>query len=95
MLKTEVIHARVTPDLKHSVEAVLHKVGMSTTDAITLFFHQIALHKGLPFAVRIPNAETRKAVADTKAGRNMTSHASVASLRKTIERKPTKPCKMR
>jgi DNA-damage-inducible protein J len=85
MSKTEVIHARIRPDLKHSVEMVLEKVGLSTTDAISLFFHQIVLTEGLPFAVRIPNKATREAIADAKQGKNMRSYTSVEELRQAIE----------
>jgi len=90
MLKTEVIHARIAPDLKHSVEAVLRKVGLSTTDAVSLFFHQIVLNNGLPFVVGIPNKETRRALKDARAGKNMKTYASVDDLRHTIEGAPIK-----
>lgn len=85
MLKTDVIHTRIAPDLKHSVETVLHKIGLSTSDAISLFFHQIVLNEGLPFAVRIPNKETRDAIMDAKAGKNMRSYASIDAMRESIE----------
>jgi len=90
MLKTEVVHTRVRPDLKHSVEAVLSKVGLSTTEAVSLFFHQIVLHDGLPFAVRIPNKETRAAIAEALEGENMKSYDSIDAVRKSIEGKTTK-----
>ncbi len=90
MLKTEVIHARVAPNLKHSVEAVLRRVGLSTTDAVSLFFHQIVLNNGLPFAVKVPNKETRQAIKDAREGKNMKSYASVDEMRRSIEGKPAK-----
>jgi len=90
MHKTEVVHTRVTPDLKHSVEAVLGKVGLSTTDAVSLFFHQIVLNNGLPFEVRIPNKETRAAMADAMEGKNMKIYDSLEVMRKSIEGKTIK-----
>lgn len=92
MLKTEVIHARVPPDLKASVETVLKKIGLSTTDAISLFFHQIVLNKGIPFDVRIPNKETQKAIKESQAGKNLKTYASVTALRKDIEGKASPKC---
>ncbi len=62
MAKTEMIRARVEPDLKHDAEAVFSTLGMSPTEAITLFYKQVALQQGLPFEVRIPNAETLEAM---------------------------------
>jgi len=90
MHKTEVVHTRVTPDLKHSVEAVLKQVGLSTTDAVSLFFHQIVLNNGLPFEVRIPNKETRAVMADAMEGKNMKSYDSIDAMRKSIEGKKAK-----
>lgn len=90
MNKTEVIHARMTPELKHSVEAVLRKVGLSTTEAISLFFHQIVLNEGLPFAVRVPNKTTQTAMTEAQNDIHMTSHASLADLRNALTTAPRK-----
>ena len=68
MPKSAYITARVEPALKKSAEIVLNKVGVSTTDAITMFLHQVVLHHGMPFDVRIPNKETRAAIAELEAG---------------------------
>jgi DNA-damage-inducible protein J len=62
MGKTGYITARVEPKLKARAGRVLAKMGVSTTDAITMFLTQIVLNDALPFDVRVPNAETRKAI---------------------------------
>jgi DNA-damage-inducible protein J len=69
MGKTAYITARIEPALKASAEGVLQELGVSTTDAITMFMRQITLQRGLPFDVRIPNAATRKAIAELEAGK--------------------------
>ena len=58
MAKTEMIRARVEPELKCQAEEVFSGLGLSPTEAITLFYRQVTLHNGLPFSVKIPNAET-------------------------------------
>ena len=63
------INARIEPKLKKSAEAVLDKIGLSTTDALTIFFKQVVAHKGMPFEVKVPNRETIKAMRDAEAGR--------------------------
>lgn len=60
--KTETIRARVEPELKHEAEAILKALGLSATDAITMFYRQVTLRRGLPFDVRLPNAETVEAL---------------------------------
>ena len=39
-----------------------------TTEVVTMLLHQIVLRKGVPFDVRIPNDETRRAMADLDQG---------------------------
>lgn len=68
-MKTETVNARVEPALKASSEKIFRALGMNTTDAISIFLSQVVLHKGLPFDVRVPNAETRKAIKEIKAGK--------------------------
>jgi len=80
MAKTEMIRARVEPELKHQAEEVFSALGMSATEAITLFYRQVALHHGLPFEVRIPNAETREAIRQARARQGLTRHDSIKDL---------------
>jgi len=77
---TGTIRARIDPDLKVRAEAILEAVGLNASDAIRLFYSQVALCKGLPFEVRVPNAETRKAIREARAGENVTDHASAAEM---------------
>jgi DNA-damage-inducible protein J len=77
MAKSETIRARVEPALKHQAEAVLDRLGMTPTEAITLFYKQVTLHRGLPFPVRIPNAVTRKALREARQHKNLESFESV------------------
>ncbi len=81
MAKTEMIRARVEPELKHQAEDVLSKLGLSPTEAITLFYTQVTLHKGLPFAVKVPNAETIKALHQAQSGAGLTEYADLESLK--------------
>ncbi len=71
MNKSAMIRARVDPVLKDEVEDLFEKLGLSTTQAITLFYQQVRLNQGLPFEVRIPNAVTRRTFAETDAGENI------------------------
>jgi DNA-damage-inducible protein J len=84
MNKTAVISARVAPDLKRDTERILKALGLTTTEAITLFLNQINLMQGLPFAVEIPNAETKKAIMDGRKGIDLHEVDSVDALRKGL-----------
>ena len=62
MSKTAMIRARTEPKLKNEVERIFHSLGISFTEAINLFFHQVKLWKGIPFDIRVPNKTTLEAV---------------------------------
>ena len=66
--KTATINARVDERLKACAGLVLRKVGISTRDAITMLLHQIVLHQGIPFEVKVPNAATMAEMAALDAG---------------------------
>ncbi|MDQ7095029.1 type II toxin-antitoxin system RelB/DinJ family antitoxin [Desulfosporosinus sp. PR] len=68
MAKSETLHIRVDPDVKADVEAMLSTLGLSTTEAVNIFLHQILLVGGLPFEVKYPqyNAETLAAMREAR-----------------------------
>ena len=45
-----------------------------------MLYCQVALRKGLPFEVHIPNAETEEAIRDIEAGRDVVRYANTAEL---------------
>ena len=69
--KSAMIRARVDPALKAEVEGIFHELGLSVTEAVTLFYQQVRLNKGLPFEVRIPNETTLQTFQDTDGGRHV------------------------
>ncbi len=62
MPKTAMIRARIEPKLKDDVEYIFKKLGIATTEAISLFYNQIKLRRGIPFEINVPNETTRKAI---------------------------------
>jgi DNA-damage-inducible protein J len=71
MGKTSTIRARIEPDLKDNVEYIFKQLGLTTTQAINLFYKQVEFKKGLPFDITIPNEITRKTFSNTDTGRNL------------------------
>lgn len=71
MAKISTVRARIEPELKAEVEKLFKQLGLSTTEAINLFYRQIKLRKGLPFNVVIPNKTTEKVFKETDIKRNL------------------------
>jgi len=84
MSKTETVRARVEPALKRGAEAVLKKIGLTSSEAITLFLKQVKLTKGLPFPVRVPNKETQRAIEQAQARKNVETFDSVSTWAKKV-----------
>ena len=77
MAKTAMITARVEPDIKANAEKILKRLGISTTEAISLFLSQIRLQRGLPFDVKIPNKTTLETFRKTDEGKELNKYKSV------------------
>ena len=86
MSRTVTVRARMTPDLKSEVEALLEKLGLTTTDAITMFFSQIRLRKGIPFSIEVPNKITCQTFEATDRGENLHSHQNLDEMFKALEK---------
>ncbi|HHY55091.1 MAG TPA: type II toxin-antitoxin system RelB/DinJ family antitoxin [Chloroflexi bacterium] len=71
MTKSAMIRARVDPALKQEAEDIFEALGLSATQAITLFYQQVRWARGLPFDVRIPNDVTLRTFEETDAGENL------------------------
>jgi DNA-damage-inducible protein J len=74
MNKVATISTRIEPNLKERAEAILHKVGLTSAEAVRLFYMQVCLNNGLPFDVKIPNKKTVNAMHN--ADRRKTHKAS-------------------
>ena len=80
-MKTAIINLRVEPSIKKQAEQILHPLGLTTTDAITIFLHKVVMEEGLPFQVRIPNKKTQKAIKDALAGKDSKRYKSLEELK--------------
>lgn len=95
--KSANLYARIEPDLKEQAESILSSLGIPTSNAITMFYKQIVLQRGLPFEVKLPvaqpldasklteqqmNAEIEKGYADILAGKTRSAEDVFADMRK-------------
>ena len=54
MANDATVHVRMDSKLKDSAESVFSQLGLSSSDAIKLFYKQVELNGGLPFEIKIP-----------------------------------------
>ena len=85
MSKTAMIRARTEPRLKKEVESIFSELGITSTEAINMFYKQVRLRKGIPFEVKIPNKETLKAFKDSGARKNLKTFKNINDLLKDLK----------
>lgn len=78
--KTTTVRARLEPALKEETELILEQLGLSTTEAIRIFFRQIKLQRGMPFDLKLPNEDTVRAIEEAQKGNQLTSYNSPEKL---------------
>lgn len=69
MSTDDVVRARIDSETKRRAAEALEAMGLSISDAIRLMLLRVADEKRLPFAVKVPNAVTRKAMAEVESGK--------------------------
>jgi DNA-damage-inducible protein J len=89
---TTMVHVRVNEQVKSQATAALASMGLSVSDAVRVFLTRIAAEKQLPFALKVPNAETRAAMAeaDVIAAAHSARFASANDLFRDLEENGSK-----
>ncbi|EKD55074.1 MAG: DNA-damage-inducible protein J [uncultured bacterium] len=85
MNKAAFIRARVEPQLKIAAEHVLHELGITPTQAITMLYKRIAREHGWPLELKIPNVKTRKTLEETDKNIGLVECKNVDDLFKKLD----------
>jgi len=67
MRHTTFVRARIDERVKEEAETVLNYFGLTVSDAVRITLTRIARDKALPFELKMPNAETQAAMAESRA----------------------------
>ena len=70
------MNIKIEKDLKDRVENVLYQLGISTTEAVRMFFNKVISEKGIPFDLKIKeelswdnlNNTTKQAIMSNEIG---------------------------
>lgn len=57
MAKTANLYARIEPEVKEQAESILTALGIPVSNAISMFYKQIILQRGIPFEMKLPQAK--------------------------------------
>jgi len=92
MAATTMIHVRLDEHTKARATETLAAMGLSLSDAVRVFLTRVVAEQQLPFALKVPNAETRAAIveADEIAHERHVRFASAVELFDDLEKNSIK-----
>ena len=64
MATTTMVHVRVDEQIKAQATETLATMGLSVSDAVRVFLMRVVADKQMPFALKVPNAETHAAMRE-------------------------------
>jgi DNA-damage-inducible protein J len=64
---------RLDADKFSEAKVILAQLGINFSEAVNIFTSQVVAQRGLPFHVSLPNEETKAAMRDVRAGKNLES----------------------
>ena len=67
MASSAFVRARIDERLKDEAAAVLAEMGLTVSDVVRMTLTRVAKYKALPFELKVPNAETRAAIEESRA----------------------------
>jgi DNA-damage-inducible protein J len=73
-----IVRSRIDADTKRRAASALTAMGLTISDAIRLLLLRVADEKRLPFDVKVPNAESRRAMTELRAGKGKRSDTAAA-----------------
>jgi DNA-damage-inducible protein J len=80
MSQSAVIHARIDQATKTATEKVLDTLGMTPTEAIRLFYRQIAIRKSFPLELHVPNKLTESVLSKSNNNQEIETFETAADL---------------
>ena len=65
--RTSMLHIRVDDDIKEQATEALTAMGLSVSDAVRLFLRRVVIDQAFPLELKVPNAQTRAAMDESRA----------------------------
>lgn len=64
---TTMLHIRVEDGIKAQAAQTLEAMGLSMSEAVRLFLHRVVAEQAFPLELKVPNAQTRAAMEESRA----------------------------
>lgn len=67
MSTTTMVHVRVDNEIKAQATEALSAMGLSVSEAVRIFLKRVVTEQAMPIELKVPNAETRAAMEESRA----------------------------
>lgn len=88
-METTTINVRVDKEMKKKAESIFNDLGLGMTSAFSIFLKAVIRNNGIPFALEIPNNETKEAFQEgddiVNGKKKAKKYNSANSLRKDLK----------
>jgi len=84
-MNSTTIQVRLNKQTKEQAQKVFRTLDISMSEAIKLFLRQVALQRGIPFEIKIPNALTDRTLRESEKGIDLHRVSSVDELFEELE----------
>ena len=74
----------MSPELKADAEGIFASLGITSTEAIRMFYRQVILRRGLPFAVELPNETTLAALTEAVSPEDLETIGDIDSFLESL-----------
>ena len=98
--KTANLYVRIEPEIKKQAEDILSSLGLTSSNAIKMYYIHIIMHKGIPFDISLPSPrldlskmtekelvnEIKKGLKDVKKGKTKPANEVFDEILKEYEK---------
>ncbi len=63
-VQSSMLHVRMDTEMKRKATETLAAMGLTASGAVRLLFHRIAVDRAFPLELKVPNTQTRRAMAE-------------------------------
>ena len=66
-----IVRSRIDPAVKDEANQILKSMGLTLSEGVRLFLHQVIANRALPFLIKAPNKVTREAMTAARNGEGL------------------------
>lgn len=78
--KSEIVRARIEPEVKRNAESILKRLGVSHSTFINMSYRAVVEANGIPLSLHVPNRETANVLRDARKPTKRKGYARARSV---------------